>query len=205
VRGLSPRERVLVSFAVAALIAAGFYLLVYVPQTDTLARLDRELAAKQQELDRLKALAATREAKEAEYAALVDRIRLVERRLPPEREIPALIRQLQDAAREVGIKLTLLRPGPTQAPTAGAQQAAPGAQQAAQPPAQAPPYRLFRVDLGFDGTYPDLIRYLGRLENFPRFIVLRQVALAPAELPRLRVTLQANTYVLPREQQLTQP
>ncbi len=205
-RGLSPRERILIALVVAAIIGAGFYLLVYVPQTDTLARLDRELAAKHQELSRLQALAATREAKEAEYAALVDRIRLVERRLPPEREIPNLIRQLQDAAREVGIKLTLLRPGPTQAPTAAAPQPpAPAGQQAAQRPAQAPPYQLFRVDLGFDGTYPDLIRYMGRLENFPRFLVLRQVSLAPAELPRLRVTLQATTYVLPREQPPTQP
>lgn len=204
-RGLSARERILVALVIAAVIGVAFYLVIYVPQTDQLARLDRELAAKTQELDRLKALAATREAKEREYAALVDQIRLVEMRLPPEREIPNLIRALQDVAREVGIKLTLLRPGPTQAPTAGAQPPATGRPAGQQPQAQ-PPYQLFRLDLGFEGTYRDLITYMGRLENFPRFIVLRQISLAPTtELPRLRVTVQANTFVLPREQPSTQP
>lgn len=198
----------LVALVIAAVIAAGFYLLVYVPQTDELARLDRELASKTQELARLQTLAATREAKEREYAALVNEIRLVEMRLPPEREIPNLIRALQDVAREIGIKLTLLRPGPTQAPTNSVQppagtQAAPAGQR---PPQAQPPYQLFRLDLGFEGTYGDLIAYMGRLENFPRFIVLRQISLAPTpELPRLRVTLQANTFVLPREQPPVQP
>ncbi|MCL6554044.1 MAG: type 4a pilus biogenesis protein PilO [Firmicutes bacterium] len=207
-RGLSARERILVALVIAAVIAVGFYLLVYVPQTDEMARLDRELASKTQELARLQTLAATREAKEREYAALVNEIRLVEMRLPPEREIPNLIRALQDVAREIGIKLTLLRPGPTQAPTTAAQppasaQPAPAGQR---PPQAQPPYQLFRLDLGFEGTYGDLIRYMGRLENFPRFIVLRQISLAPTpELPRLRVTLQANTFVLPREQPSVQP
>ena len=207
-RGLSARERILVALAAAAVIGVAFYLVVYVPQTDELARLGRELQTRTAELERLKALAATREAKEREYAALVDQIRLVEMRLPPEREIPNLIRALQDVARQLGIKLTLLRPGPTQAPTAAAPAPAAGAppgRPGAPPPPAQPPYRLFRVDLGFEGTYGDLMAYMARLENFPRFLVLRQVALAPAELPRLRVTLQANTFVLPREQVPAQP
>ncbi|MDR7483242.1 MAG: type 4a pilus biogenesis protein PilO [Armatimonadota bacterium] len=205
-RGLSARERILVALVIAAVIGVAFYLVVYVPQTDQLARLDRELASKTQELGRLKALAATREAKEREYGALVDQIRLVEMRLPPEREIPNLIRALQDVAREIGIKLTLLRPGPTQAPTAGARPPATAQPPAGQQPQAQPPYRLFRLDLGFEGTYRDLIAYMGRLENFPRFLVLRQISLAPTtELPRLRVTVQANTFVLPREQPPAQP
>ncbi len=61
-----------------------------------------------------------------------------------------------------------------------------------------PRYRQFRLDLAFDGTYGDLIAFLSRLENFPRFLVLTQVAVGPGELPKLRVTLAANTFVLPR-------
>jgi len=44
--------------------------------------------------------------------------------------------------------------------------------------------------------------YLGRLEDFPRFIVLKQLSISPGDLPRLKVTLAAETFVLPREGQL---
>ncbi|MBI3998772.1 MAG: type 4a pilus biogenesis protein PilO [Armatimonadetes bacterium] len=199
-RGLSPRERLLVSFVIAAVIGTLFYLFVYVPKNEQLARLGRDLQQKQGELQRLQALAQGREAKELEFRRLSEQIRAVENRLPPEREIPNLIRTLQDVARELGIKLTLLRPGPTQAaggPAAPTPARPPG--QPAPPPAQ-PPYQLYRLDLGFEGTYADLTAYMGRLENFPRFIVLRQVTIVPGELPRLKVTMVANTFVLPREQ-----
>ncbi|MDR7520965.1 MAG: type 4a pilus biogenesis protein PilO [Armatimonadota bacterium] len=209
-RGLSPRERIMVSLVIAAAIVTLFYLFVYTPQTAREQQLTATLQSRQTELDRLKTLAQTREQKEREFQALSERIRLVELKLPPEREIPRLIRQLQDVAASLGIKLTLLRPGPNQpgpsAAPAGTPAPAPGAPGEAQAaparpgqPAAPPRYQLFRLDLAFDGTYADLMAFLGRLEDFPRFLVLTQVSIAPAELPRLRVTLAANTFVLPRE------
>ncbi len=213
-RGLSPRERLMVSLVIAGAIAALFYLFIWSPQQTRADNLNNQIKAQQIELDRLKRLAETRDAKEREFAALSERIRLVEVKLPPERDIPRLIRQLQDVAAELKIKLTLLRPGPTQAgaPTgqtlqpvspsdasqpSGVAQAAPAP---TKPGAPAPSrYQLFRIDLAFEGTYADLMAYLGRLEDFPRFIVLKQISMSPGELPRLKVTLNAETFVLPRE------
>jgi hypothetical protein len=173
------------------------------------------LQTQRAEVDRLRRLAETREEKEREFQALSDRIRLVELKLPPEREIPNLIRQLQAVAQELGVKMNLLRPGQTQAGPPGTPTGAPGAparpgaapaQPArptapGQPPAaQAQPrYNLFRLDLAFDGTFPGLMAFLGRLEDFPRFIVIRQVSLSPGELPRLRATINAETFILPKE------
>lgn len=216
-RGLSARERILLSLVVAAVIGTLFYLFVWTPQTARRDELKTQLAQRQAELTRLEELARTREEKEREFQALSDRIRLVELKLPPEREIPRLIRQLQAAAAEIGVKMTLLRPGQTQqgqpiapggqtppaSPTAQTQAASPGRVQAApapQPQAPAgPQYNLFRLDLAFEGTYADLMAYLSRLEDFPRFIVLKQITMNPGELPRLRITIVAETYVLPRE------
>ncbi|MGH2405920.1 MAG: type 4a pilus biogenesis protein PilO, partial [bacterium] len=196
-RGFTGRERLLVAFMVAAAIATVFWLFVWTPGKAQQAKLREELNTRQNEVTRLRALAATREQKEQEFAALSERIRLLEVRLPAEREIPRLIRQLQDLAREIGTKLTLIRPGVLQAGTAAAQPGAPRpAGQPAPTPAPAEPrYRQFRLDLAFDGTYSQLIAYLGRLENFPRFLVLTQVAIAGGELPVLKVTMAANTFV----------
>jgi len=209
VRGLSARERLMIAILIAGAFATGFYVLFYSRAMETQNRLRAELDRAGTELARLQNLAQTKDAREQEYAALLERIKLIEVRLPPEREIPRLIRQLQDVAQELKVKLTLLRPGATQAPaqagnaqTTGARQPAPApAPAAGQPAKPAPVYQEFRIDLGFDGTYADLLAYLGRLENFPRFLVLTQLSLAPGELPRLKATIGGKTFVLPRERQ----
>ncbi|MDR7512073.1 MAG: type II secretion system protein GspM, partial [Armatimonadota bacterium] len=109
-RNLSARERLMLSLVGAAVVAVLFYLFVYTPQTQRGEELSRRLQQQETELARLQRLAETREQKEREFQALSDRIRLIEAKLPPEREIPNLIRQLQAAASEVGVKLMLLRP-----------------------------------------------------------------------------------------------
>ncbi len=207
-RGLSARERLLIAFVVAGAIAAAFYVFVYSGAMEEQNRIRADLDRAGAELVRLQDLARTKDAKEQEYTALLERIRLIEVRLPPEREIPRLIRQLQDVAQELKVKLTLLRPGPTQAPAQAAGAAAQPAGQRTPTPAAgqqprpaAPVYQEFRIDMGFDGTYADLMAYLGRLENFPRFLVLTQLSLAPGELPRLKVSIAARTFVLPRDRQ----
>jgi Tfp pilus assembly protein PilO len=199
-RSLSARERLMISLVVSIGVAVLFYLFVLTPQNQRADELTRRLQQQQAQLDRLKNLAATREQKEREYQALADRIRLVEAKLPPEREIPDLIRALQAAASDVGVKLMLLRPGALQAGPAGAPPAQPAQRPAGQPaPAAEPRYRLFRLDLNFEGTYADMMALLARLEDFPRFMVLKQISMSPTEAPRLRITIAAETYVLPRE------
>ncbi|MGQ0568523.1 MAG: type 4a pilus biogenesis protein PilO [Armatimonadota bacterium] len=202
-RSLSPRERLMLAVVISTALATVFYLFVWAPQTARRAELTARLEARQEEVKRLRQLVETREEKEREFARLSERIRLVEVKLPPEREIPRMIRQLQDVAASLGIKLTLLRPGPTQAGPAAVSstpgQAAVAPAPGAPPAAPRPRYQLFRIDLAFEGTYSDLISYLGRLEDFPRFIVLTQVSITPGELPRLKVTLASNTFVLPKE------
>lgn len=210
-RGLSPRERILISLVIAAAVAAVFYLFFWTPQTARRADLETRLGKQRSELARMQELAATREEKEREYQALYERLRLIEVRLPAKREIPRLIRQVQEAAVGLGVKLTLLRPGTNQpgpaAAKPGTEAAKPGTEATGQPaPARGQPapaaqarYQLFRLDFGFEGTYADLMAYLARLEDFPRFIILKQISMSPAARPRLKATLTAETYVLPRE------
>ncbi|MDQ7841865.1 MAG: hypothetical protein RDU83_12715 [bacterium] len=199
-RGLSPRERMMLVLVLVAAVVTVFYLFVYTPAAARYADLVKERDVRRAEVVRLKTLVETREAKEREYNALAERIRLIEAKLPPEREIPRLIRQLQGVASELGIRLSLLRPGATQAGPAGeAAGAAAGPGKKPAVTAGPPRYQLFRLDLAFDGTYADLMAFMGRLEDFPRFIVLTQVAVSPGEMPRLKVTLAANTFILRRE------
>jgi Tfp pilus assembly protein PilO len=201
------RERLLLSIMVTIAIVALFYFFAYTPLTRERARLDGVLRQRQARLEEMKQIAAQREALEQDFQARQQRIEAIEAKLPPAREIPTLLRQMQAVATETGVKLTLLRPGPLEAPAAGAPGAqAPSAPAAParppaggqQPPAPAqPPYRQFRLELGFEGPYDRVLTFLRRLENFPRFIAMTQFTLSIQELPTLRLAVTATTFVLP--------
>lgn len=200
---VSGRERLLVSGLLTVAIIAGFYFFAYSPLTARRAQLTTTLQQREARLNEMKQIVAQREALEQEFAARQQRIEAIEAKLPQAREIPNLLRQMQAVAAESGVKLTLLRPGPMEGPPAGQPGApAPAGQQpaGAPPAAQAPPYRQFRLELGFEGSYDKVLTFLRRLENFPRFIAMTQFTLAVQELPLLRLAVTSNTFVLPETQ-----
>ncbi len=194
---ITGRERGLIAVVVVLAMAAAFYFFGYSPLTTQRTQLQATLTQRQARLKQMQEIAAQREALEQEYATRQQRIEAIEAKLPPEREIPTLLRQMQAVAAESGVKLTLLRPGPTEAPPSA--QAPPAAQPPApaQPAAQAQPYRQFRVELGFEGSYDKVVTFLRRLENFPRFIAMTQFTLTAQELPQLRLSVTTTTFVLP--------
>ncbi|MGH2625929.1 MAG: type 4a pilus biogenesis protein PilO [Anaerolineales bacterium] len=196
------RERILISLLVTAAIIAGFYFFFYSPLAVKRDAREAHLRTRQAELQRLQDLVAQREQLEQEYAERQQRIQAIEAKLPAAREIPTLLRQMQTVATETGVKLTLLRPGALEAPSGSLPGAAPPPAPGGQPgqpapAAAAPPYQLFKLELAFEGPYDKVVTFLRRLENFPRFIAMTQIALAIQELPTLRLGVTSNTFVLP--------
>lgn len=193
------RERLLISLLVSVALIAGFYFFFYGPLTAKRDARQAHLQTRLAEQARLEQLVAERQQLEQEYAARQQRIQAIEAKLPPAREIPTLLRQMQAVAAETGVKLTLLRPGALEAPSGSLPGAAPPPAPGGQPVAQpaAPPYQLFKLELGFEGSYDKVLTFLRRLENFPRFIAITQMALSIQELPTLRLGVTSNTFVLP--------
>jgi Tfp pilus assembly protein PilO len=190
------RERLILSIVITVAIAVVFWFFFRAPLTAERTTLQAALEQKKARLAEMQAIADQRDALERDYAARQERIQAIEAKLPAAREIPTLLRQMQAVAQETGVKLVLLRPGALETPTtAPAGPAAPPA--AGQPAAQPPPYRLFRLELAFEGTYDTVLAFLRRLENFPRFIAVTQFTLTTQELPRLRLSVTSNTFVLP--------
>ncbi|MDR7400375.1 MAG: type 4a pilus biogenesis protein PilO, partial [Armatimonadota bacterium] len=130
------------------------------------------------------------------------RIAELETKLPSRRDIPVLLVQLEEAIRQSRAKVTLVRPGPLQAPPAHQPQArGGGGQQQAQP--EQPAYQSFTVELGAEGDYVALVDFLQRLHNFPRLMVVsdfRMTSVAQEGRPPgtvLGLSVRATTYVLP--------
>ncbi|MCS7172450.1 MAG: type 4a pilus biogenesis protein PilO [Armatimonadetes bacterium] len=197
---LRPREQVLLLVAASLGILVGFYYLVYLPRSAELRRLEGEVQKVTAEQQRLSALVASRPEVEREFNEVRGRLAELEAKLPPAREIPTLLVQLEQTVRQSRARITLIRPGPLAAPTPPPGPR-PGGQRPQEP--QAPSYQQFSVELGARGDYEALVDFLQRLQNFPRLLVLSEVRLSPAEQPRpgqapvLQLSVRATTYVLP--------
>jgi Tfp pilus assembly protein PilO len=199
---MRPREQVLALVLVAVLVAVGFYYGVYRPRSEEARRLEAELERLNAERQRLEAVVASRPQVEEQLAQAAARLQELETKLPSARDIPVLLVQLEEAVRRSRARLTLVRPGPLQAPTP-----APTPQPGASPPPQRPEqpqYQTFTVELGAEGDYAALVDFLQRLQNFPRLMVLSDLRVTPITEQgrppgsRLALTVRATTYVLPQ-------
>src|SRR5579864_801203 len=200
-RRLEPREKAILVFLGALVVALGFYYYIYTPKMKQINLLSQQLKTQQTELARLQAEAAHKDELERQVAALQKDVQTSEAKLPSAREIPVLLVQLEGLASQVGADLTLIKPGPLQAPqqTPG-QPPKPGAPAAAA--AGGPSYQTFSLELTADGTFDQIQSFLHGIETFPRFISMTDIRMSPngqagTNPPKLTLALQATTYVVP--------
>ena len=182
----------------------GFYNFIYTPKTNEIAKLKLALKPKQEELKRVQAQAARKDELERQLADLQVQVREVEAKLPSSREIPVLLVQLEKLAGQVGVDLTLIKPGQP-APT-GQQPARSGAPPAAgAAAAQAAGLLSFGLDLNAEGSFDMVENFLRGIETFPRFIAMSSMGMTPIP-PRagepvrgtkLAVRVTANAYYVP--------
>src|SRR5437879_1912525 len=156
----------------------GFYNFIYTPKTNEIAKLKLALKPKQEELKRVQAQAARKDELERQLADLQVQVREVEAKLPSSREIPVLLVQLEKLAGQVGVDLTLIKPGQP-APT-GQQPARSGAPPAAgAAAAQAAGLLSFGLDLNAEGSFDMVENFLRGIETFPRFIAMSSMGMTP--------------------------
>jgi len=218
---LQPRERTLLSSAVAALLALVLYVAWIEPARDSAAQRADEIAALQPQVESAREAFARVEQElgrdpEAARRILLEQLRgdaaTLDTQLRSEQaaviapaRMPAVLRDLmgRDARLSVvGVETLppeVLRWSPATPATAVA---VPGSAAAAVPPPAAPAapaaldlpalYR-HRVVLRFDGDYAATVAYLRAVEALPLRVRLDRLEVDAAAWPRLRITLQVET------------
>ena len=203
-RPLLPREKVILWFLAVLVVGIGFYYLVYAPKSAEIHAASQELKKAKDDLTRLQAQAARRDAIERRLKELQQQVKETEAKLPTSREIPTLLVQLEGLASQTGANLTLIRPGPGGGGQAAPQPGRPGAP-AGPPPGAALGLQQFALELTAEGTFDVVESFVRGIENFPRFIAMSDLKITPlppragegAERPRLAVGLTATTYFVP--------
>ncbi|HEY6101803.1 MAG TPA: type 4a pilus biogenesis protein PilO [bacterium] len=200
---MSRREQVLILVGFIIIVLLGFYYLIYTPRMAEYNQLTAERDTRQARLDQMQRVAAQTEQLEARYAELKTFISTIEAKLPTEKEVPALLVQMERLVNGQHVDLQALRPGALEAvaaqgqaaqPAAGTQPAAP-----AQPAQGRPEYYRFPINMQFAATYNEFVSLMAALKDFPRLIAVTRVSMAPVKLPDLSVQTDTETYVLPKE------
>lgn len=196
---MSRREQILIVAGLVVVLLVVFNYVVYQPKAAEYRELTTERDARQARLAEVQRIAAQAEELERRYQEKQALIATLEAKLPTEKEVPALLVQLERLVTSLGVGLDAIRPGALEAVSAEQGGTQPGTQ-AGQAGAQAQPtYFRFPIGLSFKGSFNQMVALTGALQDFPRLIAVTRISMNPTTLPELAAQVDSETYVLPKE------
>jgi type IV pilus assembly protein PilO len=167
-----------VSVVIALLIGGGFYYFWYAAALETQKTQEAKLAELQKQIRALEATANKLPEFQREVQALEARLETLKRILPPEKEMPDLMRRVQYLAAQSSLQIRKFNPAP---------------------PAQKEFYQEVPVNLDLEGTYHNLGAFLDRVSRMSRLVNVGNVKIKAQGKPTITNTVAASavatTYV----------
>ena len=205
------RDRIILSVLVAGAVVAGIWFALLAPKREDLRRMDADLAAQRQRLERAQATAAQARAARARYDADYSAVVMLGKAVPEQDGLPSLLYQIDSSARHAKIDFSSISAGGGTSDSASGSAAT--ATDGATPPAGAAgaagptPMPLSFV---FNGSFFEMEHMLGRVHRFVRpsggdvaitgrLLTVDDIALAPAGqgFPKIQATISASAYTMP--------
>lgn len=176
---LSKRAKIFIFVILLAVLAYLFYSYVYEPRVTRIRQLDQQISSLQTRLAEGRRIAARLDVLKKEYQELTERMEFIEVLLPKEKDIPDFLVLLQDTMDEYNIDFTNFSP-----------------QNLVQEKEAI--YARLPISMTYNANYFETIRFLDRLENFPRIVDVRDLKLNPSsnDAETVNITMTMFTYVL---------
>jgi type IV pilus assembly protein PilO len=167
-----------VAAVVAALICGGFYWFWYSAALETQKKQEAKLAELQKQIRALEATANKLPEFQREVQALEARLETLKRILPPEKEMPDLMRRVQYLAAQSSLQIRKFNPAN---------------------PVQKDFFQEVPVNLDVEGTYHNLGAFLDRVSRMSRLVNVGNVKIKAQTKPTISNTIAASavatTYV----------
>lgn len=173
----APRpQKIIFGVILLAVLLAGGYFLLLSPKWAEVNALRQQRAAKEVELIQSRALAGSLARFKQEAQALRARLEAAKERLPSEREIPGLYRQVSDMAYQTGLAVSLFQP---------------------KEPATKEIYQEVPISLSAEAGYHQLGTFLERIARLPRIVNLTDLKITGISRPTgtIKADLTLATYV----------
>jgi type IV pilus assembly protein PilO len=167
-----------VSIAIAALLGGLFYWFQYKGMLEQQQQKEAQLADLQKQIRALEATANKLPEFQREVQALEARLETLKRILPPEKEMPDLMRRVQYLAAQSSLQIRKFNPAA---------------------PAQKEFYLEVPINLDVEGTYHNLGAFLDRISRMSRLVNMGSVKIKAQQKPTINNTIAASavatTYV----------
>jgi len=167
-----------VALVIAALICGGFYYFWYSDALEQQKTKEARLADLQKQIRALEATANKLPEFQREVQALEARLETLKRILPPEKEMPDLMRRVQYLAAQSSLQIRKFNPAP---------------------PVQKEFFQEIPVNLDVEGTYHNLGAFMDRISRMSRLVNMGEVKVKSQSKPTINNTIQASavatTYV----------
>jgi type IV pilus assembly protein PilO len=167
-----------VSAVIAALLCGGFYYFWYSDALETQKKQEAKLAELQKQIRALEATANKLPEFQREVQALEARLETLKRILPPEKEMPDLMRRIQYLAAQSSLNITKFNPAAV---------------------AQKEFFQEVPVNLDLQGTYHNLGAFLDRVSRMSRLVNVGNVKIKAQSKQTINNTIGATavatTYV----------
>ena len=160
-----------VSAVIAALLCVGFYYFWYSGALELQTQQEAKLAELQTQIRALEATANKLPEFQREVQALEARLETLKRTLPPEKEMPDLIRRVQYLAAQSSLQIRKFNPAA---------------------PIQKEFYQEVPVNLDFEGTYHNLGAFLDRVSRMSRLVNVGNVKVKAQSKPTINNTVAAS-------------
>ena len=173
----APRpQKIIFGVILLVVLVAGGYFLLLSPKMVEVDGLRQQRAAKETEMLQSRALAASLARFKQEAEALRARLERAKERLPSEREIPGLYRQVSDLAHQAGLAVSLFQP---------------------KEPATKDVYQEVPISVSAEAGYHQLGAFLDRVARLPRIVNLTDMKITGISRPTgtIRADLTLATYV----------
>jgi type IV pilus assembly protein PilO len=167
-----------VSFVIAVLIGGGFYYFWYADALDQQRQKEAKLADLQKQIRALEATANRLPEFQREVQALEARLETLKRILPPEKEMPDLMRRIQYLAAQSSLQIRRFNPAAV---------------------VQKDFYQEVPVSMDLEGTYHNMGAFLDRVSRMSRLVNMSDLKIKSQQTQTLNNTIQvgatATTYV----------
>ena len=164
-----------VSAVIAALLCGGFYYFWYADAVATQKKQEARLAELQKQIRALEATANKLPEFQREVQALEARLETLKRILPPEKEMPDLMRRVQYLAAQSSLNIKKFNPAAV---------------------SQKDFYVEVPVNLDVEGTYHNLGAFLDRVSRMSRLVNVGNVKIKAQNKPTISSTISASAVAM---------
>lgn len=175
---LDKRMKIIIFVVFLIVFAYVNYSYIYQPKKEKIDSLDQQILTLNNKIAEGRRIAARLDDLKLEYQELTERLKFVEVLLPEEKDIPDFLVLLQETMDEFNINFSNFSP-----------------QNLAQE--RDAIYARLPINLTYTANYFEIIKFLDRLENFPRIVDVKDLRLNPTgDEGNVNVTMNMFTYVL---------